>query len=209
MKSLINLLAPICVLALMTGKAQAAPIISLAAPVGLSTYNGNDPHNGRGVVFQADQNFSMSAFQMDANWSGLFDFTLDVYDWNSNSRGSLLSSSSVSDVADPGGPAFLTLNHNQSFGAGSKYEVIVRYTNPGVSFKYFNFNNSVTNIAGGYDVGGYLTVLDGTDFNNITGNNWLANFSMDVGPAESVPAPSALILLGLGLLGLSARHRAA
>jgi hypothetical protein len=157
-------------------------------------------YGGRGVVFRAEQDFSMTSFGMDLNFPGTLDFAVSVYAINGTSRGSLISETLYPAMTDDGS-AFFTLAHTQSFSAGSTYEIIMRYSDPGVIFTHYDFENSSLNPSNGFVVGGML-VLDGSDFDvGQLQNSWLAHFQLNgdgFAPTSQVPVPT------LGFTGLLA-----
>jgi len=198
---------------LLSPMAASADVISLQPPgsVLIDIGDSTDIWHGRGFVFEADSDFEMTSLGFDAYWAGLIDFTLNVYDWNSGSRGSELSSSAYTDVSDPGVVPLLDLAHSQDFVAGNRYEVIVQYADsqPGFSRWFAGLDNDSLDSSAGFSVGDYMTVLDGTDYDNGASNSWFVNFSMEVESAQSVPEPGTLALFGIGLaaMGLTRRRK--
>jgi len=157
---------------------------------------------GRGVIFRAEENFSMSNFGMDLAFAGSLDFTVSVYAVAGTTRGALISETAYPGLTDDGSQ-FFTLAHSQAFTAGTTYEIILRYSDPGVSFPHYEFNNPTLNEANGFTAGTSMLVLDGSDFDaSEFANTWLARFELDgvaspATPATPVPSmsPVGLVLL--------------
>lgn len=192
-----KLLSVLCLL-LLSFNAYSAPV-TIEPPLSLQADSGPFGYGGRGVVFRAEQDFSMSSFGMDLNFPGTLDFAVSVYAISGTSRGSLISETLYPAMTDDGSE-FFTLQHTENFSAGSSYEVILRFSDPGVIFPHYDFDNSSLNPANGFLVADML-VLDGSDFD--TGglsNSWLARFQIDVG--EGTPAPAQVPVPTLGSWGL-------
>jgi hypothetical protein len=193
-------------LLLLGFSAQAfAQAIILDPGVTLEAESGPFGYGGRGVVFRAEENFSMSSFGMDLAFDGSLDFAVSVYAVDGTSRGTLISETAYPGLTDDGSE-FFTLAHSESFTAGTSYEIIMRYSDPGVRFPHYEFNNPTLNEANGFMAGTSILVLDGSDFDSSEfGNTWLARFQLDgdVGPttpaAPTTPVP-AMSPLGLVLL---------
>ncbi len=185
-----------------------AGVITIAPNVPLVAESGPFGFGGRGVVFRAEEDFTMSSFGMQLSFLGNLDFSVDVYNVVGNARSSLLSQSNYSNLADDGSQ-FFTLSHTQSFTAGNIYEVIMRFEDPGVVFEHYDFNNPSLNIASGFSAGNELLVLDGSDFDNgLYNNTWLASFQITTEQTSSndVPEPSTLAIFALGIAGLVTRR---
>jgi hypothetical protein len=117
-------------------------------------------YGGRGVIFRAEQDFAMSSFGMDLSFSGNLDFSVDVYATSGRYRGGLISQTTYSGLSDDGSD-FFTLAHNQAFSAGETYEVIMRFSDPGVAFRHYNFQNYGSDVANGIAIGSSILLLDG------------------------------------------------
>ena len=179
------------------------PGLTLLAPSGPFGYG------GRGIVFTANENFTMSSFGMDLSFPGTLDFAVEVYAVEGTSRGALLSNSSYPGLTDDDS-AYFTLNHSHTFEAGQTYELMFRFSDPGVIFPHYNFDNDTLNPANGYAVGTLLTVLDGSDYDAAEfGNSWLAAFELNTGAlpppppetaATAVPTLSEWAIVTLGTL---------
>ncbi len=178
----------------------SSPIVSESGPFG---------YGGRGVIFRAEQNFIMNSLAMRGDWSGSLDLGVDVYSVGTPGSRSLLSSSTFADQVWSGS-TFTELNHTHSFMAGSIYEVMFRFEDPGLRIAHYDFNNPSNVIANGYDVDGVLRVLDGSDFDTAQNQNtWLPHFKIGTGSITPVPLPAAFPLLagGLGLFGFMGWRR--
>jgi hypothetical protein len=173
-------------------------------------------YGGRGVVFRAEQDFSMSSFGMDLNFPGTLDFHVSVYAVSDTSRGALISETAYPGMTDDGSE-FFTLAHTQNFTAGNVYEIILRFSDPGVIFPHYDFNNPSLSPASGFTSGPNMLVLDGSDFDAAEfGNTWLARFQLDGETGtpvyeQGIPVPTlnslGLILLILVVLSIAIRSR--
>jgi len=170
-----------------------SPLVAESGPYG---------YGGRGVVFNAREDFTMTSFAMELSFSGSLNFAVEVYDANSGSRGALISQSNYANLLDDGND-FLTLQHNESFFSGNTYEVIMRFDDPGVVFTHYGFDNVNLDHNLGFMAGTQMLVLDGTDYDQGRYNNtWLANFQINTSGTTDVPEPVSIALLGLGLAGI-------
>lgn len=182
---------------------------------GTTLYPDSGPfgYGGRGVVFRAEQDFSMSSFGMDLNFPGTLDFNVSVYAIVGNARGALISETAYPAMTDDGSE-FFTLAHAQDFVAGNTYEVILRFSDPGVIFPHYEFNNPTLDPANGFSAGTEMLVLDGSDFDSgQIANTWLARFQMTTGASVVTvekPVPGLnrygltvllLLMLAVGLVG--------
>lgn len=183
-----------------------ASVINIDPGSTLLSTSGPFGFGGRGVVFRAEEDFTMSSFGMDLSFSGDLDFSVDVYDANSGSRSTLLSQSGYSNLTDDNSD-FFTLAHNHSFISGNLYEVILRFEDPGVMFTHYDFNNPSLNLAPGFSAGSELLVLDGSDYDRAKySNTWLANFELTtIGVSE--PVSMALLGFGLAVIGFSRKKK--
>lgn len=194
----------------MTSSAQAS-LLNLNPGTTLFADSGPFGHNGRGVIFRAEEDFAMTSLGMDLQFPGTLDFAVDVYNVSGTTRGALVSSTPYSSLTDDGS-AFFTLAHNQNFSQNNIYELMFRFSDPGVIFPHYNFNNSSLTPANGFSVGSELLVLDGSDFaSSGFGNQWLANFELTTTTTSSsnnaIPEPATMLLVGFGMAGAFVRRR--
>jgi hypothetical protein len=196
-----KLLSTLCLL-LLSFSAYSAPI-TIEPPLPLQPEEGPFGYGGRGVVFRAEQDFSMTSFGMDLNFPGTLDFAVSVYAINGTSRGGLISETLYPALTDDGS-AFFTLQHAQDFSAGSSYEIIMRFSDPGVIFPHYDFSNDSLDPANGF-VAGDMLVLDGSDFDTAgLANVWLARFQLNGDGSVPVPSPTQEPVPSLGFSGLMA-----
>lgn len=177
-----------------------SPLVAESGPFGFG---------GRGVVFRAEQDFTMSAFAMEGRWDNQLDLGIDVYTVPGVDQRNLLSQSTATGQTWSG-DAFTTLSHTQSFTAGNIYEIVFRFSDPGLIFPHYNFQNGTLDPGQGFLVGSQMLVLDGSDFDTglQSGQVWLANFRITIGePEQGVPEPASLALLGVALAGLAGAGR--
>lgn len=197
-----KLLSVLCLL-LLSFSVYAVPVTIEPPVLPLVPDSGPFGFGGRGVVFRAEQDFSMASFGMDLNFPGTLDFAVSVYEISGTSRGSLISETLYPALVDDGSE-FFTLQHVQNFSAGSSYEVIMRFSDPGVIFPHYDFNNPSLDPTNGFVVADML-VLDGSDFDTSgLSNTWLARFQIDVDGIVPVPTPNEVSVPTLGFSGLLA-----
>ena len=166
--------------------------ISLEPAATLYPDEGPFGYGGRGVIFRAEQNFSMTSFGMDLNFPGTLDFHVSVYAVSGTSRGALLSETAYPGMTDDGSE-FFTLAHAQDFTAGNTYEVIMRFSDPGVIFPHYEFDNPGLLPGSGFSPSPEVLVLDGSDFDTGEYSNfWLARFQMSGSgiTVETTPVPT-------------------
>jgi hypothetical protein len=189
--------------------------ISLEPALTLQPDEGPFGYGGRGVIFRAEQNFSMTSFGMDLNFPGTIDFHVSVYAVSGTSRGALISETAYPGMTDDGSE-FFTLAHAQDFTAGTTYEVILRFSDPGVIFPHYDFNNPGLLPGSGFSPSPEILVLDGSDFDTaVYSNSWLARFQMNasgvVEPSPTTPVPTlsalGIMTLTLAILGLALWNR--
>ena len=114
------------------------------------------------------------------------DFAVEVYEVVGTSRGDLLSSTEYPALSSGPDP-FLSLAHIHAFKQGQIYEIMMRFSDPGVIFPHYNFNNPGLLPEQGFLVGSKLLVLDGSDFDRAGfSNTWLANFRLETTEEYSV-----------------------
>lgn len=176
-------------------------------PPGLTLFPPEGPFGfgGRGFVFTANEDFTMTSVGMDLSFTGTLDFAVEIYQVIGGARGSLLSSTQYPGLTDDGS-AFFTLNHTHTYTTGQTYEIMFRYSSPGAVFPHYDFDNPSLDPANGFAVGTLMTVLDGSDFSaGQFGNSWLANFQLTTRQQTQVAIPTlnewGVIILLLGMLG--------
>jgi hypothetical protein len=187
-------------LLLISLNAYSAPI-TIEPELTLQPESGPFGFGGRGVVFRAEQNFTMTSFGMDLRFDGTLDFRVAVYAVDGDTRGSLISETAYPGIADDDS-AFFALAHTESFTAGTSYEILMRFSDPGVIFPHYDFSNSPSNPGGGFMAGTEMLILDGSDFDTAGFNNsWLGHFQLDGDSVISVESTEAVPTLGIyGLL---------
>jgi hypothetical protein len=161
--------------------------------------------SGRGVGFHADSSFSITSLGI---YGDLISQSFDAVVFastNGQDAGALLASSSA--VVGGAGAQYYDINLNYSFNAGSYYTLLFRPTDGNGGWanaiNYWNDSGLPTTI-------GPLTLIDGVEgYNAGDFSNFLhpdLRINADVTPVPE-PETYAMMLAGLGLLGLAQRRR--
>lgn len=194
----------LCAMA-MTG-AASAEVLGDPPNVALQNFssNSNDGYSSfRGVVFRADQNFTIN----DVGWwndmpQGV---TLNFELWQAGqfpgqvtNGGQLLATASMQTSLAGLVAHQAVLNQPVQASAGTTYLVRVSHNGDGLNNWFYNYDNSDPN--GGFAVG-RVTVLDGT-LGGGTGNTVMPKMEIN-----EIPAPGAAALLALGGIAAGRRRR--
>lgn len=184
---------------LFVGSTNAALID--VTPNGLSFNNCGSctTFGGRGIYIEANQDFSVSQI----GWVGSIvegDYELEITQGvgETSALGTVLGAFNNSLTAQGNITNFMDVDF--TFLAGNEYHIDLHLVSGDVfsrSYDYLSWGNGTQES----DLG-LFSLKDGTSYPNGAGanNSWLTHFVFDTTPA-SVPEPSALILLSLGLLG--------
>jgi hypothetical protein len=174
-------------------------------------FTSNGEGSGRGLLFQADEDFSVTGIGLFFNLRAL-NFTVSVYDSaDGTSLGSLINSAS-DDVGGSGAQDY-TIGISQTFLAGNYYGIVWNPTDV-VDWASTTPENSYYRDSDlPFDVGP-ATLLDGFEGRaggSINyGNTLHAAFHMDIGTTVApVPLPAGLPLMAAGLIafGTFARRK--
>ncbi len=156
---------------------------------------------GRGSVFTANSNLTITGAGLWTDPSGSFTMTWNLYQTTSypgNVNNTLLATTSVTPVATGLGFYDATFGSPVSLTAGNRYHIEVNYAGRAQGNFFYFFNLGSVNL-------GSVTVEDGTRIGSTT-NTVMPLIRLMT--SSSAPEPGTLALLALGIVGgVVARRR--